>query len=113
MKSPNVPFLDLRRGFLNSRQKVEQALASVLAGGIYLLGPELEALEREFAAVFGIPYAAGVGSGTDALTLALEASGAIVPGVGEEVITSAMTAAFTALAICRAGAVPRFADIDP
>ena len=113
MKTQTVPFLDLRRGFLNNRQMLEQSLASVLDRGMYLLGPELEALEQEFATAFGVPYAAGVGSGTDALILALEASGAVVPGRGEEVITSALSAAFTALAICRAGAVPRFVDVDP
>jgi dTDP-4-amino-4,6-dideoxygalactose transaminase len=113
MKSQTVPFLDLRRGLLNNRQKFEQSLTSVLDRGMYILGPELEALEQEFATAFDVPYAAGVGSGTDALILALEASGAVVPGMGEEVITSALSAAFTALAICRAGAIPRFVDVDP
>lgn len=81
--------------------------------GFFILGPEVEALEREFSAALGIPYASGVGSGTDALTLALEASGAITPGEEHEVITSALSAAFTPLAIYRAGAIPRFVDIDP
>jgi dTDP-4-amino-4,6-dideoxygalactose transaminase len=113
MKSQTVPYLDLRRGFLNNRKKIEQSLAGVFDRGIYLLGPELEAFEQEFAKAFGVPHAAGVGSGTDALILALEASSAVTPGMGEEVITSALSAAFTALAICRAGAVPRFVDVDP
>jgi len=85
----------------------------VLERGVYILGPELESLEKEFAAWIDAPFAAGVGSGTDALVLALEASGCITPGGGDEVITSAISAAFTALAICRAGAVPRFVDVDP
>jgi dTDP-4-amino-4,6-dideoxygalactose transaminase len=80
---------------------------------MYILGPELEALEREFAEAFGARFAAGVGSGTDALTLALEASGAIDPGKGDEVLTAAVSAAFTPLAIYRASAIPRFVDIDP
>ncbi len=113
MKSKIVPFLDLSRESARNHQELEQALARVVARGWYILGPELEALEREFAAAFGVPSAAGVGSGTDALILALEACGAIVPGAGEEVITTALSAAFTALAICRAGAIPRFVDVDP
>jgi dTDP-4-amino-4,6-dideoxygalactose transaminase len=113
MKSHIVPFLDLSRESARNRQELEHALARVLDRGRYILGPELEALEHEFAGAFGVPFAAGVGSGTDALTLALEACGALVPGTGEEVITTALSAAFTALAICRAGAVPRFVDVDP
>jgi dTDP-4-amino-4,6-dideoxygalactose transaminase len=108
-----VPFLDLKRGFSRDAQSPGQVLARVLNRGIYILGPELEALEREFAEAFGVRFAAGVGSGTDALILALEASGAIDPGKGNEVLTSAVSAAFTALAIYRAGAIPRFVDIDP
>jgi dTDP-4-amino-4,6-dideoxygalactose transaminase len=113
MTSTTVPFLDLRRGSARNPQSHEQVLARILDRGMYLLGPELEALEQEFAAAFGARFAAGVGSGTDALILALEASGAIVPGAGEEVVTSAVSAAFTALAIYRAGAIPRFVDVDP
>ena len=108
-----VPFLDLKRESARHRSELEQALARVMARGWYILGPELEALEREFAGMLGVPYAAGVASGTDAITLALEACGAIESGGGEEVITTALTAAFTALAIWRAGAVPRFVDVDP
>jgi len=112
MIAKSISFLDLSR---NSPQKTqaEQALSRVIDRGIFLLGPELDGLEREFASAFGVPFAAGVGSGTDALTLALEASGAVNPGAGEEVITAALSAAFTPLAIYRAGAIPRFVDIDP
>ncbi len=113
MKSISVPFLDLRREYAGNHSERDAVLARVLERGRYLLGPELEALEREFADACGVPFAAGVGSGTDALTLALEASGALNPGAGDEVFTTALSAAFTALAICRAGGVPRFVDIDP
>jgi dTDP-4-amino-4,6-dideoxygalactose transaminase len=113
MTARSVPFLELSRGSHRDREEIDAALAAVIERGWYILGPELEALEREFAQAMGAPFAAGVGSGTDALTLALEASGAIVPGTGEEVLTPAISAAFTALAICRAGAVPRFVDVDP
>jgi dTDP-4-amino-4,6-dideoxygalactose transaminase len=113
MKKRSVPFLELSRAYLRNRPNVDAAIARVLDRGFYILGPEVEALEREFAGALGVPYAAGVGSGTDALTLALEASGAIAPGSEDEVVTSALSAAFTPLAICRAGAIPRFADVDP
>lgn len=108
-----VPFLDLKRESERDRVEIEQAIARVLRSGWYILGPELEALEAEFARYLNIPHAAGVASGTDALTLALEAAGVIQPRRRDEVITSALSAAFSALAICRAGAVPRFVDVDP
>lgn len=113
MTSTTVLFLDLKRSSSRYSQKSGQILSRVLDRGWFILGPELEAFEREFAEVLGVQFAAGVGSGTDALILALEASGGVVPGVGEEVVTSAVSAAFTALAICRAGAIPRFVDVDP
>ncbi len=113
MKPLSIRFLDLSRESARNRRDLETAMARVLDRGRYLLGPELESLEKEFAAALGAPYAAGVASGTDALTLAIDASGALAPGAGEEVITTALSAGFTALAIWRAGAIPRFADVDP
>ncbi len=112
MKTMRVPFLDLSRESERDRVELEQAMGRVLKRGWYVLGPELEALEREFAGYLGVPHAAGVGSGTDALSLALEASAASHPGAGDEVVTSALSAAFSALAVLRAGAVPRFADVE-
>jgi len=90
------------------------ALARVLAGGKFILGPEVAAFEAEwgrFCQARG--GAAAVGCGTDALALALVASGAVRKGHGDEVITSPLTAAYTALAIMNAGGIPVFADIDP
>jgi dTDP-4-amino-4,6-dideoxygalactose transaminase len=112
MTSITVPFLDLRRSSSRFVHSPQQVLSRILDQGMYILGPELEALEREFAEALGAGFAAGVGSGTDALILALEGSAAITPGAGEEIITSALSAAFTPLAIYRAGAIPRFVDID-
>lgn len=109
----HVPFLDLRREIAAEKDGIDQAIARVFARGRFILGPELDALEAEFASFLGVPYAAGVASGTDALALSLEAAGVGRPGEGDEVITSALSAAFSALAICRAGAIPRFADVDP
>jgi dTDP-3-amino-3,4,6-trideoxy-alpha-D-glucose transaminase len=88
---------------------VRAAIDRVLASGWFVLGPEVDAFEREFALASGAPYAVGVGSGTDAIALALRAVGV---GAGDEVITSPLSAAFTALAIVMVGARPVFADID-
>ena len=88
---------------------VRAAIDRVLASGWFVLGPEVEAFEREFAAASGAPFAVGVGTGTDAIALALRALGV---GPGDEVITTPLSAAFTALAIVMIGARPVFADID-
>jgi dTDP-4-amino-4,6-dideoxygalactose transaminase len=88
---------------------VRAAIDRVLASGWFVLGPEVDAFEREFAAASGAPFAVGVGSGTDAIALALRALGI---GPGDEVITSPLSATFTALAIAMVGARPVFADID-
>jgi dTDP-3-amino-3,4,6-trideoxy-alpha-D-glucose transaminase len=81
----------------------------VVQSGHYLLGPELEAFEAEFAAFTGRRHAVGVASGTDALRLALLALGV---GAGDEVVLPALTAVPTAAAVCATGAVPVFADVD-
>src|SRR5438270_485451 len=89
---------------------VRAAVDRVIASGWFVLGPEVEAFEAEFAAASHAPYAVGVGSGTDALALILRALGI---GEGDEVITTPLSAAFTTLAILMVGARPVFADIDP
>jgi dTDP-4-amino-4,6-dideoxygalactose transaminase len=89
---------------------VRAAVARVVDSGWYVLGPEVEAFEREFAEVCGSSHAVGVGTGTDAIALALRGLGI---GPGDEVITTPLSAAFSALAIVMAGATPVFADIDP
>jgi dTDP-4-amino-4,6-dideoxygalactose transaminase len=103
-----IPFLDLRPGA--DAADVRVAIARVLERGWFVLGPELEAFETEFAAACHAPHAVGVGTGTDALALALRVLGV---GPGDEVITSPLSAAYSALAIMMAGARPVFADIDP
>jgi len=108
-----IPFLDLRRAYRELEGELRAALSHVLAGGVYILGEEVEAFEDEWARFCEVTGAACVGNGTDALVLALLASGAVRPGCGDEVITSPLTAAYTALAIVNAGGVPVFADIDP
>jgi dTDP-4-amino-4,6-dideoxygalactose transaminase len=92
------------------RPELDAAVARVLDSGWFILGPEGEAFESELAAAFGARDAVGMGNGTEAIQLALEALGV---GPGDEVVTSPLSAAFTALAIQRAGARPVFADLDP
>ncbi len=91
-------------------EAVRGAIDRVLARGWFILGPEVEAFEAEFAAASGARFAVGVGTGTDAIALALRAAGI---GPGDEVITAPLSAAFSALAIEMAGATPVFADLDP
>jgi dTDP-4-amino-4,6-dideoxygalactose transaminase len=103
-----IPFLDLHPG--NDAAAIREAIERVVARGWYVLGPELEAFEQEFAAASGARFAVGVGNGTDAITLLLRASGI---GAGDEVIVPAMTAAFTGLAVIAAGGTPIVVDVDP
>lgn len=92
------------------RAAIDAAIARVLDRGWYVLGEEVKAFEREFADALGVAHAVGVGSGTDALALALRALN-IAPG--DEVITVSHTAVATVAAIELAGAVPVLVDIDP
>lgn len=89
---------------------VRAAIDRVIASGWFVLGPEVEAFEHEFARACGAVHAVGVGTGTDAITLILRA---LDIGRGDEVITAPLSAAYSALAIVMAGARPVFADIDP
>lgn len=92
------------------KREIDEALARVLDKGWYILGDEVAAFEREFAAYIGVSHAVGVGSGTEALHVALAACGV---GRGDEVITVAHTAVATVSAIELTGATPVFVDIDP
>lgn len=91
-------------------EAVDAAIRRVVSSGWFILGPEVEGFEREFAEACGARYAMGVGTGTDAITLVLRACDI---GAGDEVITSPLSAAYSALAVMMAGARPVFADIDP
>ena len=96
--------------YLARKAEIDAAISRVLDGGRYILADEVKAFEQEFASYLGILYAVGVGSGTEALHLALAACG-IVPG--DEVITVSHTAVATVAAVELAGARPVFVDIDP
>jgi dTDP-4-amino-4,6-dideoxygalactose transaminase len=107
---PHILFNDLRPQYAAIREEIDAAIAGVVQRGWYVLGPEVEAFEAEFAAYCGAQYAVGVGSGTEALHLALWASEL---KAGDEVITVAHTAVPTINAISLTGARPVFADVDP
>ncbi len=113
MKSPasrSVPLLDLRAQHARIRHQVLPELLRVVEAQSFILGAEVEALERELAAYCRVPFAVACASGTDALFLALSALGI---GPGDEVLTSPYTFFATAGAVVRAGASPVFADVEP
>jgi dTDP-4-amino-4,6-dideoxygalactose transaminase len=106
----SVPLLDLRRQYESIREDVLAAIARVCDSQSFILGPEVEALEREIAALTGATAAVGCASGTEALWLALVAAG-VKPG--DSVITTAFSFFASASAIVRAGATPILLDVDP
>lgn len=103
-----VPFNDLRPRFAADPARYRAAVERVFASARYVLGPEVEAFETEFANYLGIGHAVGVANGTDAIELSLRAAGT---GPGDEAITVAHTAVATVCAIERAGARPIFVDV--
>jgi dTDP-4-amino-4,6-dideoxygalactose transaminase len=105
-----VPFIDLREQYLSLRAEIDAAVAGALESGWYILGAQVRAFEEEFAAYCGLAYGVGVGSGTDALHIALAALD-LAPG--SEVITVSHSAVATVAAIELAGLRPVFVDIDP
>jgi dTDP-4-amino-4,6-dideoxygalactose transaminase len=105
-----VPFFDMRAEIAAVRADIEAAIARVLDSGAFIGGPEVEAFERELAAVAGGSHAVGVSSGSDALLAILMALGV---GPGDEVVTTPLTFFATAGAVARLGARPVFADVDP
>src|SRR5918997_1039598 len=105
-----VPLFDTRTPLAPLLPAIQARLAEVIEGGRFILGPEVEAFERELAAYVGARHAVGVANGTDALTLALKAMGV---GPGDEVVVPAFTFYASAEAIPPTGARPVFCDVDP
>ena len=105
-----VPMLDLRAQHRSIRAEVDDAIARVLDSGRFILGPEVEALERQVAERCGCRYAVGMSSGTDALLASLLVEGI---GPGDEVIVPDYSFVATAEVVVRTGATPVFLDVDP
>ncbi len=105
-----IPLVDLRAQFETIRREVNEAIAAVIESSAFIGGPHVPQFEKAFAQFCSVRHAAGVGSGTSALKLALEGLGV---GPGDEVITVPNSFIATAEAISACGAAPVFADIDP
>lgn len=105
-----VPFVDLAAQYRSIKPQIQSAINGVLDRNDYILGNDVAAFEKEFAAWAGAPHMVSCANGTDALVLALRACGI---GPGHEVITTPYTWISTVLAISLVGAKPVFADIDP
>ncbi len=105
-----IPLASPLAQFRAHEEEVRAAITRVLDSGNYILGEDVQSFERAFASYCGAAQAVGVGSGTDALILALKA---LDVGSGDEVITVSHTAVATAAAIIACGATPVLVDIDP
>jgi len=105
-----VPFMNLKAQYPTLQEELQQNWTEILQSSAFILGPQVQQFERAFAAFCEAKHAIGVANGTDALTLALIASGV---GPDDEVITAVNSFVATAEAIVHAGARPVFVDIDP
>lgn len=105
-----VPYVDFSRQYAAERARIIEAVDRVFTGGVYILGPEVEAFEASLAKACGVKRAVAVANGTDALVMALKALGV---GPGDEVVTAPNS--FVASASCSAlvGAKPTFCDVGP
>lgn len=108
--SSAIPVCDLQQQYQSLKPEIDAAMQAVAADAKFILGPNVQALEKEIAPYCDCQYAAGVANGTDALHLALRA---LRIGPGDEVITTPFTFVATTEAIGIVGATPVFVDIDP
>lgn len=106
---PAIPISNIGPGILAQRDALEAAISAVLASGVFIDGPEVEAFEREMASYLGVRHCVGVNSGTDALSIGLRALGI---HAGDEVIVPGFSFIATSGAVAAVGAVPVFVDID-
>lgn len=105
-----VPFNDLRRHAATVADQLGEVARRVIGSGWYLLGPETDRFESEFARFCGVSGCAAVANGTDALELALRALGVVA---GDEVVLAANAGGYATTACVAIGAVPVYADVDP
>ena len=105
-----LPLFDTGAQLHEVREEVNRAIAGVVESGRFILGPEVEALERELAGYLGVRHVVGVANGTDAITIALRALGV---GPGDDVVVPSFTFYASAEAIPHTGARPVFCDVDP
>lgn len=103
-----VSLLNLKRQYKYLKKDIETTISEILEGGAYINGPQTKKFEKRMEEYLGVNHAIGVGNGTDALVIALEALGI---GKGDEVITSPFTFFATAEAISVVGAIPVFVDV--
>ena len=106
----SIPLVDLKAQYATIKPDIDAAIARVIANTSFIMGSEVSAFERDFAAFCRAKHCIGMASGTAAIHLALFAAGI---GPGAEVITTTFTFTASAEAICHAGARPVFVDIDP
>jgi dTDP-4-amino-4,6-dideoxygalactose transaminase len=104
-----VPLFDTDTPIAPLREAILERVRAVMQSGRFVLGPEVEAFEREFAAFLGVRHVVGVANGTEAITIALRAMG-VEPG--DEVVVPSFTFYATAEAVVSAGARPVFCDVD-
>jgi len=105
----NIPFLDLKRQYLNHREELDTAMRQVVEQTAFIGGQALQDFERSFAEMLGVGHCIGVGNGTDALFIALKMLGV---GPGDEVITAANTWIATSETVSLTGAKVVFADVE-
>ena len=105
-----IPFLDLNSTYVELKNEIDTSIKRVLDSGIYILGPEVEAFEAEWANYCGSNYAVGVANGLDALVLGLRA---LKVGPGDEVIVPSNTYIASWLAISAVGATPVPVEPNP
>lgn len=110
MLANNVPLNDLRRQYQRLRSEIDQAVFRVLSSGWYILGPEVEAFERDFADFCHASHCIAVANGTDAIEITLKAFDV---GLDDEVITVANAGMYSTTAIRAVSARPVYVDIDP
>ena len=103
-----ISLLNLKRQYSYLKKDIEMAISEILDGGAYINGPQTKKFEKRMEEYLGVKHAIGIGNGTDALVIALEALGI---GRGDEVITSPFTFFATAEAISVVGATPIFVDV--